>query len=970
MSYRLPLTPRSWGTRFDNLLASPSISPPIQGGTVDSTSIELDIPDPTLIPLRDEREPHDASIFVGSLPCNIDQEELSCSLSSHLAEHSEIKSVKVVRDSKGGICAFLQCEDPLSAASLICTLRAGAPRPFMGRILRYEPARAFRTLLVSYRAPVQFFGAAGGSGRKQTVMLDLPYAMRMWKPKGSKYFSVIYNAEAVDVEKRNGATSEECPAGRFFMHPMVYDAEGVRSITSFFGPLERFEQVRTDEGAEKRTFDTTGTLRQLDPFPHNGPRSACMDTGCWEVKWRHRDDCVSALMTLRRIPHITASWAHQPPKSISDQQFPIRDFKPKLLPQATPSCSPDVSLSPLSRVGVPALTNPLPSESNDGVKLSHARCIHQSDSFDFDLEKDINVAHQSQGMKFNWCDEEFKLITDPQTAGKTDWAAWEVDEVDQGVGQFNCSTAYTGEDQSDTLSTPGLAKSPITPRSFASGFPSTPTDLSGELSALVVDPKMKQNDLYNGAKVLKGKSVDPTTLFVGGLEMFGPNAWDESKVRQCFEKYGPLDSVKFFRPYNSCSAFAFVKYKSMDGPVRAIKEEHNRIYEGRTIRVQLRECNGSRNTWKPLRTRGRFTGSQQTDPNKRLGIMNRKQDVESQFQAPGKRMSIAADLTPAQQKEFEVPFHPNHATPLSTEVSTTGAGASNPSSTSYTTEFIIEKREENSSLEGTSGAIQPSSQASSVAVPVHPVTYPSFGYFPGPWFNPYLQQVQYQFPYYGYGGYMMPPPMPRGSSNATSSQPAWSPMSNAYAPYTVHAMTRGTGGQGMDGNDQAVDISTPLVSADFCQDDQNASVPVLQSEAHEQSINGMTVPFAHSQLNVPVWSHYPFQPYQYPTSGPGPGPLNANAKAFFPPSGWELPPSAPLVESQTNHAVGFPPHNLSPSHLQPARRDQRSHTSNARHPRNQGLIGRNIRGTTNFNLSRDNDHLDSSKSTSSSVNWI
>lgn len=57
-----------------------------------------------------------------------------------------------------------------------------------------------------------------------------------------------------------------------------------------------------------------------------------MDPGCWKVKWVHRDDCVSALMvccpmlvisvipefhspprskTLRKIPHLTVTWAHQ-----------------------------------------------------------------------------------------------------------------------------------------------------------------------------------------------------------------------------------------------------------------------------------------------------------------------------------------------------------------------------------------------------------------------------------------------------------------------------------------------------------------------------------------------------------------------------------------------------------------------------------------------------------------------------------
>lgn len=104
------------------------------------------------------------------------------------------------------------------------------------------------------------------------------------------------------------------------------------------------------------------------------------------------------------------------------------------------------------------------------------------------------------------------------------------------------------EDQNDMLSTPGLGMSPITPRSFGSAFPGTPTDLSGELSGLSVDPYQIQDGPYTSIRVLRSKSVDPTTLFVGGLEMFGPAAWDEGKVRKCFEKYGVLESVKFFRP--------------------------------------------------------------------------------------------------------------------------------------------------------------------------------------------------------------------------------------------------------------------------------------------------------------------------------------------------------------------------------------------------------------------------------------
>ena len=104
-----------------------------------------------------------------SLPSNIEQMDLTRMLMEHLSEHMQIKNVKVVRDSKGGVCAFVQCEvgetfifpstktymyalqNAAAATALIQTLHSSAPKPFLGRNLRYEPARAFRTLLVSYR---------------------------------------------------------------------------------------------------------------------------------------------------------------------------------------------------------------------------------------------------------------------------------------------------------------------------------------------------------------------------------------------------------------------------------------------------------------------------------------------------------------------------------------------------------------------------------------------------------------------------------------------------------------------------------------------------------------------------------------------------------------------------------------------------------------------------------------------------
>lgn len=77
---------------------------------------------------------------------------------------------------------------------------------------------------------------------------------------------------------------------------------------SYFGPLENFNVLETPISADCGR----SSINELDsegegessadqeppqyPSPHDAPRSPSMDSLCWEVKWEHRDDCVSALM--------------------------------------------------------------------------------------------------------------------------------------------------------------------------------------------------------------------------------------------------------------------------------------------------------------------------------------------------------------------------------------------------------------------------------------------------------------------------------------------------------------------------------------------------------------------------------------------------------------------------------------------------------------------------------------------------
>lgn len=43
-------------------------------------------------------------------------------------------------------------------------------------------------------------------------------------------------------------------------------------------------------------------------------------------------------------------------------------------------------------------------------------------------------------------------------------------------------------------------------------------------------------------------NVDPRTVFVGGLESYGPRSWDESRLREIFGKYGEVREVHIVCP--------------------------------------------------------------------------------------------------------------------------------------------------------------------------------------------------------------------------------------------------------------------------------------------------------------------------------------------------------------------------------------------------------------------------------------
>jgi len=233
----------------------------------------------------------------------------------------------------------------------------------------------------------------------QFVELILPLAMRIWKPKNSKYVrdscqnassrslnaSISGSIHSSITRKRSMRTLalrmtrsqdlriQACFSGhscstarlvlRFFWREnsaqspslnvtVNLNMQAIRKLAAYFGPLESigsyqlpdsadsqrspllsvFESNQGNTGLAKTKTDIAVEPWKLYPAPHDSPRSPRLDSGCWEIKWEHRDDCVSALMvicfllasyleasltfleqTLRRVPHLMVTWAHQPP---------------------------------------------------------------------------------------------------------------------------------------------------------------------------------------------------------------------------------------------------------------------------------------------------------------------------------------------------------------------------------------------------------------------------------------------------------------------------------------------------------------------------------------------------------------------------------------------------------------------------------------------------------------------------------
>ncbi|KAF8221675.1 hypothetical protein L208DRAFT_659669 [Tricholoma matsutake] len=1037
---------RSWGTRFDTLPTSPPVSPPLCDPAVGPQSSALDDPsDPKLTEKKEDKMPHDASVFVGSLPSAIDQQELSRLLSEHLSEHTEVKNIKVVRDSKGGVCAFVQCEHAASAAKLIHTLHSNPPKPFLGRTLRYEPARAFRTLLISYRTPVQYIPfnretrSTGNDLPKagQTVELDLPNAMRVWKPRNSKFVSLLYNAEAVDAEnhsRTNQALASENAS--LFLQPVTYDAEAIRKLAMYFGRLECFDTYNLSD-RDDASDDIEKWKRY--PSPHDCPRSTGMDVGCWEVKWDHRDDCVSALMSLRRVPHLTVTWAHQPPPFGFEQRSPYPNRSPHLTAVSYPLHVQDRLQS--LRGQPPSSTNLFCSIESDSLYTgSHTitaaadglskESIPPSTKTEDDNDDDDWIA-QTAGHDIHpgslkaledptpktdeWSEMDFPPLSKVQGQAKTEHGVWSEKitsirtsprsspstasqlasprEVSFATLGGSLEVSFQPHCQVQELEmppTPGLGMSPITPKTPGSLFPITPTeDTSGLHTSAFKEYDGKEHEPH-GDSDRNERELDPTTLFVGGLETFGPGAWDEAKVERFFARFGGLESVKVVRPANSHAAFAFVKFNNTESPARAVFEEHNRVYEGRAMRVQLRECNPPRGPWRHSRGRGRFQQHFNTHrrfpdhfdgkPTERLIFqegLNRAATAgsppsvippDSSNKGDGPEQPAYVDKNSAQSEE-EIK-NDRHGRNQSTDSQrSTPEPSAAPIKTLSQSEGYHEWYDEPLSAALTP---PPSSFSSSTSTTIPPpaLSYPigSGYYVPPPWLHPYAQQMPYPMPYFPFPGYpvagqpvsqvftSLPATDTTGSTTAVQNPWPSAGMYGSYIPYPPQQATQPASTANVES--QHLDSRAPLAPTGFIQNEHGTLIAVYQPEALDRYMAGRVVPPAVPQAN---WQSFPpSHSYPYPVPPPlssRPFPSSANM-------GWStntglIPPQAPQHVpphlNPQNPAVAFRgAYNdmggqaNGPGYRRPPVRRDQGHTYNhGRYYQPRSFPGRHPRGNMN-----------------------
>ncbi|KAG5654700.1 hypothetical protein H0H81_007456 [Sphagnurus paluster] len=520
--------------------------------------------------------------------------------------------------------------------------------------------------------------------------------------------------------------------------------------------------------------------------------------------------------------------------------------------------------------------------------------------------------------------------------------------------------------------TPGLGRSPLTPKTPGSGFPATPTSANdnGILRPPLKDSEGKPFNYYDEF-ASRERDIDPTTLFVGGLETFGPGAWDEDKVTKFFARFGGLESVKIVRP----PLFSRVRKLTKDFSITAYTR--GVLCEFSYATVILRGGRGG------ITEGVDVSISIALDPTAEARTTLTSYLTEQILDMVQDEAEASGESEPPVYSEAIAP----KAKEESTEDTVPSSHASRPSSpgppftslTPITTENYREWYDEPLS---TALTPPPSSFGSSASAPLSApvIPYMTGGYYPpAPWVHPYGQAIQYPM-HYGYPGYPIPGqqqvlpsfPRPPGSDGSVAPTPGpWPPMGmyGSYIPYATQPQPRTPNLETPPS--QHLNNRAPLAPTGFIQNEQGTLIAVYQPEALDQYMAGAhAAPPALQQpsaQNLPTWPQYPQSAYSFaaptvpiptrPSLPPvGNGTWMQNT-GFNPVQPVHSTPHIPQTPNITTGLGGFrsgysdisgTTPQVPPFRRQAARRDQNGpQTNNGRNNQSRSFPNRNARGTVN-----------------------
>ncbi|KAE9387216.1 hypothetical protein BT96DRAFT_948528 [Gymnopus androsaceus JB14] len=334
----------------------------------------------------------------------------------------------------------------------------------------------------------------------------------------------------------------------------------LKDICGLFGPLEHFKWYKTEAIDGDNNKNPT-----LYPSLHNVPRKPNMEVSCLNVKSSFREDCINALMT--------------PLVNDFAPNGDAKDWNPVPQPPSATSMSQTPTwVDPNSKIWLETDFPPLFDPKN-----------LKSESGDIWVEKKLSAKAEKDGMGGS---SESRVFG---TASSRDSV---VHSLKSGLGPCTSITPLDIGQELELSHTPSLARSPVTPKMPGSVFSPTPTRFHGGQPGGLSSKEMDDYPYVREEILVDNSALNPTSLFVGGLEMHGPGSFDEEKVYNYFSQRFS-DSGK--------PAFAFVKFNNTEGPAYAVYKLHNHVVEGHAMRVQLRDCNPSCGAFQGSRGRGCYS---------------------------------------------------------------------------------------------------------------------------------------------------------------------------------------------------------------------------------------------------------------------------------------------------------------------------------------------------------------------------